>query len=185
MGKFILKHIDMTLDQRSINNAIREIRKLKTDLKNAMQSLVEELAKDGAEIAKINVASLGAVDTGALMASIGHGAFDPATRTAIVYAGSYYACYVEFGTGVAGADNPHPGLDGSQDFAVMGGDGTLYTEYDTNKHGEAGWYYMPVGGTRYRWTRGMPARPFMYNAYTELCDIAKNSGGQILAQYIP
>lgn len=185
MGKFILKHIDMTLDARSIDKAIREIRKLQTDLKDAMRGLVEELAKQGAEIAKIEITDLGAVDTGALRASIGYGAFDPATRTAIVYAGGYYACFVEFGTGVVGQQNPPPALDSMQDFAVMGENGALYTEYDTNKHGEAGWWYRPVGGTRYRWTKGMPARPFMYNTYVNLGDIAKHHGGQILAQYIP
>ena len=185
MAKFILKHIDMTLDARSINKAIREIRKLQTDLKDAMQGLVEELAKQGAEIAKINVSQLGAVDTGALMASIGHGAFDPASRTAIIYAGSYYACFVEFGTGIVGKKNRHPGLNSMQDFAVMGENGTLYTEYDTNRHGNNVWFYKPVGGTKYLWTRGMKARPFMYNTYVELSDIAKHYGGQILAQYIP
>lgn len=185
MGKFILKNIEMTLDLKSIDNAIKEVRKLQSDLKEAMRCLVEDLAEDGATIAKIQVSALHAVDTGALMASIGHGAFDPATGTAIVYAGSYYACYVEFGTGIVGKNNPHPGLDGSQDFAVMGADGSLYTGYDTNERGEAGWWYRPVGGTRFRWTKGMPARPFMYNTYVQLCDIARNSGGKILAQYIP
>lgn len=185
MGKFILKHINMTLDARSIDKAIREIRKLQTDLKEAMQGLVEELAKQGAEIAKIEITNLGAVDTGALRASIGYGAFDPATRTAIVYAGGYYACFVEFGTGIVGKKNRHPGLNSMKDFAVMGANGTLYTEYDTNKHGDEVWWYRPVGGTRYLWTRGMKARPFMYNTYVQLIDIAKSSGGQILAQYIP
>ena len=185
-GTAFKKTIQMDLTEKSINNAIREIQKFQDQLKQGMDDLCNELLEDGIFHAKVQIQSLDAVDTGALMASIGHGAFDPQTRTGIIYAGSYYALFVEFGTGIVGQDNPHPTVaDGTvDDFAVMGSNGSVYTRYDTNDHGEDGWVYRKVGENKYRWTKGMPARPFMYNTYLTLKGIAEDYGGKIIGEYV-
>ena len=180
------KNIEMTLDDDSIDAAIRKIQEFRQELKDGMQALVEDLMESGVLQARMTVAAMHAVDTGALMASIGHGAFDPETGNGVIYAGGYYAIFVEFGTGVVGAEHPHPGLqDGSvNDFAVLGANGSVYNTYDTNGHGEKGWWYKPVGSKRFRWTKGMPARPFMYHTFRSLEQFAEFYGGSIIADFV-
>ncbi len=83
------------------------------------------------------------------------------------------ATFVEFGTGMVGkgeisfmgnpAGTPHPDAQ-SQNWI-----------YDINKHGKKGWYapmdnFDPTPykvnrkGKDYGWTRGIPSKPFFYNA---------------------
>lgn len=180
------KTIEFDLSSRSIDAAVRELQTFQQQLKAGIDDLCNELLEDGVFHAKVQIQSLDAVDTGALMASIGHGAFDPQTRTGIIYAGSYYALFVEFGTGIIGQDNRHPTVvDGTvDDFAVMGSNGSIYTKYDTHNHGDDGWVYRKVGENKFRWTKGMPARPFMYNTYLTLKGIAEDYGGKIIGEYI-
>lgn len=65
---------------------------------------------------------------------------------------SPYAVYVEFGTGIVGKNNPHPNpLQWSE-----------FRGYDVNGHGDAGWHYLDTDN-KLHWTKGMPARPVMYN----------------------
>ncbi len=61
-----------------------------------------------------------------------------------------HAEYVEYGTGIEGANSPHPKPEGWQ--------------YDINDHGEAGWIYKGKDGKRH-WTAGTESRPFMYTAW--------------------
>ncbi len=183
--KAFIKNISISLTPESIQNAIDQVNQLQNDLKTGFDDLCREALELGVRRAKYWVAALKAVDTGALMASIGHGAYDPGTHTGIIYAGGYYAFYVEFGTGIVGAAKPHPAAgEWGANVAVMGMDGSVYTQYDTNGHGESGWWYKPIGGDRYRWTKGMPARPFMYYAYRDLQDRLEHDGGKFLADYI-
>lgn len=184
--KRTLKTISMTLDQRSINAAIREIQKFQTDLKDALGKLCNKLLDEGVDMAKIEVAALGAFDSGALEASIGRGAFDPASGTGIVYAGAYYAFFVEYGTGVVGAENPHPGLQAGigDPPLVMGSNGNIYTGYDSQGHGDAGWVYRNDRG-EWHWTKGYRSRPFMYNTLMYLRDYAEREGGNIIATFLP
>lgn len=78
----------------------------------------------------------------------------------VLTAGADYAMFVEYGTGIVGATNPHP-----HPWA-----------YDINGHGDNGWYYPTTdddpnpnkhvyNGQLYAWTKGMPSRPFMYKAW--------------------
>ena len=186
MSKWILRDIKMTLDWDSIQDAINEIRKLKEDLARALDELVRYLTMErGVNIAKMYIAQFPAVDTGFLSDSIA-GEFSYSEHSGTIYAGAYYAVYVEYGTGIVGEANPHPEPNG--------------WEYDINGHGEAGWFYPvkdgpqsnawhPAGrkaaGVRLAWTRGMPARPFMYNTMLELEAEVEREGGRIIAEYIP
>lgn len=63
--------------------------------------------------------------------------------------GADYGIYVEYGTGIVGASNPHP-----HPWA-----------YDTHQtpeaHKNGGWFYKGDDGRRH-WTAGQPSKPFMY-----------------------
>ena len=63
------------------------------------------------------------------------------------------AMFVEYGTGVVGERNPHP------DPQSVG----QYDSYDSQGHGDAGWYYGTPTGMQ--WTKGQPAKPFMYRTW--------------------
>lgn len=183
MSARVLRTIDMTLDKRSIDRAIREVRRFKHDLENALSELCQVLLEEGVKTAKIEVVSLGAFDTGALEASIGHGAYDPATKTGVIYAGAYYAFFVEYGTGIVGARNRHP------DASTAGnGEGNLlamsYGGYDSNGHGDAGWWYISDVDGKLHWTKGMKSRPFMYNTMVHLQEYAEREGGNIVASFV-
>ena len=173
MGQFILKHIDMTLDQASINQAIREVKDFEKRLKPAMQSLIEYLGEKGIEIARAELIFFDdpAYMTGDLSESVRFrmegedGILSAGEGLTDGYGNGSYAIYVEYGTGIYGED--------------------------VNGHGEAGWWYpAPWGtmtaddGTRLAWTNGMPPRPFMSNTLHDLEDEARVNGGRIIAEYI-
>ena len=169
MGRFVLKNIEMTLDPSSIQDAINIVNDLESDLADALAELARILTEDrGKRIAQMYIAQFPAVDTGALHDSI-TGEYIKALHSGTISTNVYYAAFVEYGTGIVGADNSHPDSGG--------------WAYDVNNHGDAGWWYQVDGGWRH--TRGMPARPFMYNTLRELEAEAESEGGRIIAQYIP
>ena len=168
----------MTLDPKSVKKALKEIEECKRQLTEAMNDLMRTLANQGAEIAKMQVASFDAVDSGKLQGSI-YGHFNEQTRIGYVIAGAAYAFYVEYGTGVIGAIEQHP-------LAAEAG-----WEYMVGPHikqgpgGHIGWWYdkssdgVFSGDGDYHWTRGQPARPFMYNTFIWLEEAAQALGRNI------
>ena len=163
------KTITTTLDSRSLHNAANQIRAYKHELRKKLDGLITELALEGASIARVIVMNE-AYDTGALMNSI-EGFFDPVSRTGFIQAGKglevsgegtkygNYAFYVEFGTGIVGEESPHPLSEDSG------------WDYDVHGHGEGGWFYKAKGKTH--WTKGQPARPFMFETAMELERLAR------------
>ena len=147
-----------------------------------MMHLIDRLGEKGVEIAKAELIFFDnpAFMTGALQDSIRYELGDDA---ATIYAGEglttkygSYAMFVEYGTGVVG-DGTYP-------------EKTDY-DYDVNQHGDKGWFYpLQIGspnskdGTIYVHTRGMAARPFMYNTLRDLEEEVKEMGGKIIAEYI-
>lgn len=164
-----LKNIEMTLDKESIENAIKAVEDLENDLGKAMTHLIEELTVKGVEFARMEIVMFDkpAVDSGALMDSIAPAMLND--REGVVTTGVMYAAFVEYGTGVVGAEEPHPEPNGYK--------------YDVNGHGWDGWVYG-YNGTFHR-TYGMPARPFMYGTLRDLETFAEQNGGRIIAEYIP
>ena len=160
----------MTLDEGSIENAIEEIELFESQLKPAMQHLIDYLGEKGVEIARAYLLWLGdasAYSTGALSESIRCELSDGKAR---VIAGEglhnamgdpdseSYAFYVEYGNG---ANRPDGGW----------------------------WYPAPWGwrmyeGVPYAWTNGMGPRPFMHNTLNSLAEEAKIMGARIIAEYI-
>ena len=167
MSYKVLKTIDMTLDKGSIQNAIKEVQNFQKQLKETMWDLVQELTNQGVRVAKMQVASMDAVDTDLLESTI-YGYFDAGSRIGYVAAPAPYAFFVEYGTGiVAETEGKHPIPE-------------LGEGYDVNGHGFNGWWYpsengwyLTKDGTLLAWTRGMPARPFMYNTLVWLEEAAK------------
>jgi len=166
MSYKVLKSIEMGLSKQSINQAIREVKLFQNELREKCWELVEALTMEGAEIAKMQVASMDAVYTGELEQSI-QGIFFPSERCGFVIANAPYAIYVEYGTGIVGKNDPHPEAEGNYD-------------YDVHNHGYAGWFYRNDRDGQVHWTKGFVSRPFMYNTLKWLEEAAPERASEIL-----
>lgn len=162
------KKITFGLSTKEIQEAIKQVEAYKIQLNKKCQLLVQALTDKGVDIAKVNVRSLGAFYTGELEESI-NGYYIPTLNTGIIYAGAWYAVYVEFGTGIKGSEASHP-LSGKTGWY-----------YDINNHGEAGWVYYNENDGSYHWTDGMPSRPFMYDTMMELNLICKKIAKEVFS----
>lgn len=149
------KTIKIGLSATEIQKAIQEVNRIKTSLNKALESLIRELVDEGKEIAKLEIASLGAFDTGELLGSI-DGYYDESKGMGVIFTDCPYAVFVEYGTGIVGANSPHPN-------PISG------WNYDSNDHGESGWWYEKEKGSGdFRWTKGSPSKPFMYETWWQL-----------------
>lgn len=176
MSHKTIASIDMTLDPKSIQSAITQIRHVRDMLVEAMNELIQKLADEGVKEAKAQVVAMDAVDTGELENSI-YGYYDPSSRIGYVIAGAPYAFYVEYGTGPIGEDNQHPD-PGSAGWAYNIGP-SIHQNIEHPEWG-VGWYYPGRDGKRH-WTNGQPSRPFMYNTMVWLEEAAEALGRTLLS----
>jgi len=152
------KKITMRLDPNSISKAINELKDYREEFKKRVRLFMERLTEAGAMTAKLELVDLGAIATAELLNSIEHEVmYTDGGNKGVIFSNCKWACFVEFGTGVMGEGSPHPSLPWA---------------YDINNHGEAGWTYFDENEGRFRWTKGMPSRPFMFNTARELERIA-------------
>ena len=172
------KVISMTLSQKSIQNAIEELRSYQNSLEYKCRRLAEKLAEKGVEIAQTYVASLDAIFTYELNSSI-HAEHVKDVKGGGVYAvvaGTDHALFVEFGTGIVGQQSPYPGKLP---------DGVTW-EYASGKtirqlaDGRYGWFYRDDNG-QWWFTEGMPSRPFMYYTANELRDLIVETAKEVFA----
>jgi len=168
----------MTLDRQSIDRAIRELQECKKQLQTALSDLAKQLTEQGVQIAKMQIASMDAVDTGALEHSV-HGAYNAQDHVGYISAGEglTYAFYVEYGTGPVGEENQHPEPE------KVGWEYNVGETIGINpRHPEwgEGWWY-PGDDGKAHWTSGQPARPFMYNTLVWLEEAAEALGRKILS----
>ena len=172
-----LKTISMTLDEASIDNAIKELADFRKQLEECLSELAKYLTDYGQEIARINLIEMDADFTGALIEEGIQGFYDNQSHSGVIYTDKPYAMFVEFGTGFVGEMSEHHPLQGSEIGWV----------HDVNDHGVDGWWYpaewgwwIPTegkrAGQRMAWTNGMPSRPFMDNTLRELEQIAEREG---------
>ena len=152
MGK---KTISFGLNRREIDRAIKELEEYRKELIRRCNELIQQLTDYGYEFAKFEVLRMGTFDTGNLADSI-QGYFDADVGIGFIRAECWYAVYVEYGTGVVGADSAHP-LAGAHGW-----------QYDINNHGDSGWVYWSGRDGNWHWTKGQQSHPFMYNTLREL-----------------
>lgn len=162
--------ITVELSQKGILEAKKLLLDYKRNvLQQKLQLLVQRLSEEGVRIAKSNITTLDAIFTGELLNSIKSESGGSTKNTAIFYvvADSEHAAYVEFGTGQLG-------LEGSYPYPFPEG---VEWNYNTGKtifqisEGQYGWFFPMEDGT-WRFTQGMPSRPFMYETAIELMRIA-------------
>lgn len=151
MSKKIIK---TTLDAKELGRAIKELQTFKKDFIAKTKTFMSQLVDAGVEIARNEVIELGAFDSGELANSIqGTVMYTDGKNKGIIFTNCPWAAFVELGTGIVGAESPHP---------------TKPWEYDTGNHGDAGWVYFDESRNRFFWTKGMPSRPFLYHTALEL-----------------
>ena len=156
--------IKLKLNTESLNRALKELKAYQKKVEQAPQKLIEHLTEQGVEIAKMNVQDMNAYDSGELYNSI-HA--ESSGNVGYVIADAAHAAFVCFGTGIEGANNPHPNI------AIAG------WKYDVNEHGELGWWYIGRDG-RAHWTKGMPSRPYMYNTAQQLRQMVIPAAREVL-----
>lgn len=138
----------------SMKEAIRQLNQYTQRILEVPADIVEEMCILGTNYAKVQTSSV-KVDS-----SINYEL--KADGNGVIYADHPIAKYLEFGTGIIGADNPHP----------IAGD--FGWQYDVNGHGEFGWWYPTddtdpnpykkiIDGSVYGWTRGQVGQRFMYS----------------------
>lgn len=169
--------LTLRLNPDSADEVLNEIQLYRDQLIRAVQELGAELATVGAEYMRASIIWYDAVESGELLSSV-EGFFDPVTGRGYVACRSGHAAFVEYGTGVVGEN---PGGTDSRGLPYTTKPYSLAEtkpsgwHYDVNHHGEAGWTYQ--GG---RWTRGQPPRPFVYETYLRLKDLADEAKMRIL-----
>lgn len=150
-------------DPKSIDKAIKQLNDYKKEVETKTTELAQRLATLGAEIVRMKIVELGVVDKGDLLSSVG-GYFSPLLNAGFVMVTSDHAAFVEFGTGIVGNTNPHSNAEylAKASWKYMVGEKIF-----TTKDGKVGWVY-PTDDGGYRFTEGMPSRPFMYETALEL-----------------
>lgn len=158
-----MKTIQVELDPISVKKAIEELNKYKKDLENKVRLLLQRLTDYGANVVRLKIVSMGAVYSGELLSSV-DGYYSPTLNAGFVRVTNEHAAFVEFGTGVVGAANPHKN---GEYLAKAAWGYATGPKIFTTKDGRVGWIY-PIGDGEYRFTEGMKSRPFMYETVLEL-----------------
>lgn len=159
------------LNPKSIDAAIKQLEEYQKSIDEKMEQLVRLLTTLGLEKAR----DLVPVDTGVAQASI-IGYVDEAEGVGIIRAGGYCK-YIEFGTGVKGQNSQHPS---PEYLAIMQWAYNSGATIFTTKDGREGWYYPADDGT-WKFTEGMPSRPFMYETAQYLRKEANRLAKEVFA----
>jgi hypothetical protein len=144
--------------RKSIQDALSLMQKKQDEVEGSYQRTVEQLTQIGYEY----MMGIVKMDSGELAESISW-EYDASTNTGRIRVGASYAIFVEYGTGVVGAANPHP----------QPAEGWTY---DANAHGEAGWIYFDEGQQKCFHTKGQPASAFVYRTM----EYMKSQAGEVL-----
>lgn len=165
------------LDAESIDEAIKELEKIKKSVHEAAVEIVKTLTLLGTAKAK----ELIPVDTGYAQASILGYVLDEG-RIGVINASGEYCVYLEFGTGVKGKNNPHPDSDWEAEASRL--TGGKYTGYLSGKHifttkdGRVGWLY-PGDDGKLHFTEGIDSQHYMYDTLlylrSKVADVAKEA----------
>ena len=150
-------------EKGSIGKATRKLHAYKKRIQTKTSLLVQKLTDYGAEIARIKIVNMGAYYSGELLSGVS-GYFSPTLNAGFVKVTSDHVAFVEFGTGVVGQNSPHRNGEYLSKAAWSYASGAkIFTTQD----GRVGWIY-PTDDGGFRFTEGMPSRPFMYETSLEL-----------------
>jgi hypothetical protein len=159
-----VKKITVDLNQdNSVKRAIKELQQYKKDVETKTRLLVQRLTDYGAEIARVKIVSMGAYYTGELLSCV-DGYYSPSLNAGFVRITSDHAAFVEFGTGIKGQNSPHRN---GEYLARASWSYASGKKIFTTQDGRVGWIY-PTDDGGFRFTEGMPSRPFMYETSLEL-----------------
>lgn len=150
-------HMNVEISEGAIAEAVASLSEYRNGLKGAANDLARGMADKGAELAKEGIVRYDAIDTGRLLRNVStrKGQDVPEGAMWEVVSDLPYSVYVEFGTGPATSIGTVRRRDGRWFPARTHPSGR-------GDYRATGWTY---GGT---YTIGMPARPFMWDAWTEL-----------------
>ena len=135
------------LSVSSLEALIKDLDKYQKDLDNCLISINQAIADEVYNLVMSYIPEF----TGELKASVQK---EITREYARVYTDNDHAQFAEFGTGIVGANNPHPQAT-AQGWS-----------YDVNEHGEKGWVYKGTDG--YYWTKGYEGRQYMYKSYIDI-----------------
>jgi len=152
--------LKVSLSSNSIDEAIEALKKYNQELERKAELLVKQLGEEGYKLVKLNLADIHY--TGELQSSV-HLKQD--RLYARIFVNSKHAIYVEFGTGSKGASTPYIG---NNDIGWQYNIGETIGWYNINGVMKYGWFYYDELTGRYKFTEGMPSRPFMYDSATTL-----------------
>lgn len=150
-------------EEGSLQKAVKELRQYKKDVEAKTIRLVQRLTDYGAEVARVKIVSMGAYYSGELLSGV-YGYYSPSLNAGFVNVTSDHAAFVEFGTGVVGQNSPHANGEYLSKAAWSYASGA---KIFTTRDGKVGWIY-PTDDGGFRFTEGMPSRPFMYETALEL-----------------
>ena len=158
-----MKSIKVDLDPIGVAKAIEEIRQYQKEVETNIRMIVQRLCDFGVEMARVKIVSLGAVDSGELLAGV-DGYYSPLLNAGFVRVASDHAAFVEFGSGIVGQASPHK--NGEYLARASWGYATGQKIF-TTKDGRVGWIY-PTDNGEFRFTEGMVSRPFLYETALEI-----------------
>lgn len=143
-----MKTFEAELSESSLKKLVKGLEQYQKDLDNSLYDINEAIADEIYILVMQYVPKL----SGELSASIQK---EITKEYAEVFTDNEHSEFAEFGTGIVGANNPHP---------TASSDGWVY---DINSHGEKGWVYRSKDGVTY-WTKGYEGRQYMYKTYIEI-----------------
>lgn len=151
--------INIGLDVASIESAIKQLDRLKTEIDAKTKIVVKECVQRGAELCEQATATLPEYDVPI------EGHWDGANKGDVTAGGE--AVFVEFGAGVR-----YNGPAGSSPHPIGADFGYLIGEYGKKKgRNPEGWDYVDEAGNVVH-TYGVKAQMFMYNAAKQLTEEA-------------
>ena len=168
--------IKMSLSTDSINKAIKEITAYKNSLVYKTELFAKTLSQKGVQIARAKVITYDATFTNELLNSIvsEKKSSKEAKFVFVVKADSEHAVWVEFGVGQLGQEGSYP-YPFPDDISWEYNSGHTIFEISP---GQYGWFFPMPDGT-WRFTQGMPSRPFMYETSIDLVGITESVARQI------
>ena len=159
-----MKKIIVNLNEdKSIKQAIRDLKRYKKEIERKTRLLLQTLTDEGAEIARVKIVNMGAYYSGELLSGV-DGYYSPSLNVGFVRVTSDHVAFVEFGTGVVGQNSPHKNGEYLSKAAWQYASGA---KIFTTQNGKVGWIY-PTDDGGFRFTEGMASRPFMYETALEL-----------------